>query len=533
MGEDSAKTQRLSMEPAGGSVRLVAAIELGTTSVRMAIGQIDEKGGIRTVDSLQQAVSLGRDTFTRGLIEQETIEDCVKALKNFRAVLKEYRITDDRQIRAVATSAVREASNREAFLDRVYVATGLNVEVIDTTEMNRFTYLAVHPIVEAVPELKNSDLLVVEVGGGSTEALVLRQGLVEHADGYRLGSLRLRKTLEDQRSPVRRLREMMEVQVDRTVEQLNPKVPISGTLNMLALGGDTRFACAQLQPEWNKKDLTRLQLPALSKFTDKLLGMSVDEVVREFRIPYPDAETLGPALLACGRIAKALGLKQIFVGSVTLRDGILAEMAARGPWSEEFKKQIVKSALEIGRKYAFDQQHAEQVADMAQQLFRALQDEHALDPRYELILTIAALLHEIGSFVSGRSHHKHSQYLILNSDIFGLGPRDLAIASLVARYHRRALPSPTHEVYNTMNREDRVTVSKLAAILRVADALAKGYTRQKRSLRVAVEARQVVITVQEADDLTLEEHSLRQKKSLFEWVYGKQVVLLGSGGEAA
>ncbi len=104
-----------------------AVIDIGTTSIRMAIADIDSLGGVKKLDALSQAVSLGRDTFTQGAITRSTIEECVRVLSSYRQILNEYQITRPEQIRVVATSAVREARNRLAFLDRIYIATGLEV----------------------------------------------------------------------------------------------------------------------------------------------------------------------------------------------------------------------------------------------------------------------------------------------------------------------------------------------------------------------------------------------------------------------
>jgi exopolyphosphatase/guanosine-5'-triphosphate,3'-diphosphate pyrophosphatase len=505
--------------------KAVAVIELGTTSVRMTVGQPDQAGGFHILDSLQQAVSTGKDTFTAGRIEKDTIEECGRALRRFHAALKEYGITDNRQIRAVATTAVREASNSDAFLDRIYIATGIDVDVIDEAEISRYTYLAVRPLIEVDQALKQSTALVVEVGGGSTETLVIGEGILRSADSYRLGSLRLMKTLEEQRAPTGRLRQIMQTYIDRAVALMKQKVPSREDLTMLAIGADVRFAAGQLHPDWDKKGMARFSVSALSKFTDSIVQTPVDELVRTHHMSFPDAETLGPALLVYTHIAKALGVKNILVGNASLRDGILTDMTGDGAWADEFRQQIIASALEIGRKYHFDEANARQTSDLVRQLFQALQQEHGLESRYEMLICVAALLHDIGNYVSNRSHHKHSMYLIVNSEIFGLSKEDILLTALTARYHRRALPRPTHEYYSTLNREDRIIVSKLAAILRIADALSKGYSTEKRNVRVNVEPGRMTIDMDGAYDLALEEYALAQKREMFEQVYGIKVVL--------
>ena len=180
-------------------VRPAAVIDIGTSSIRMAIAEIDSTGGVRTLETLSQAVNLGKDTFTKGSIEKATIEKCVEILKSYRQRLREYQISRDDQIRVVATSAVREALNRLAFIDRVYIATGIQVEPIDEAEVNRITYLGVAPFLHAERSLAEAHTVVVEVGGGSTEMLVVRNGDVIFSHTYRLGSLRLRQTLESYR----------------------------------------------------------------------------------------------------------------------------------------------------------------------------------------------------------------------------------------------------------------------------------------------------------------------------------------------
>ena len=390
------------------SVRPVAVIDIGTTSVRMAIAEINESGAVRTLEKLSRAVSLGKDTFVRGLISKSTTEDCVRVLKSYRQMLGEYQITKPDQIRVVATSAVREASNRLAFIDRVYIATGMQVEPLDESEVNRLTFLGIQPFVLAEPSLAAAKTIVTEIGGGTTELLVVRNGNVVYSHTYRLGSLRLRETLEAFQAPAVKQRQIMETQIQKTVEQVREHVAndgnagAAGNIALLALGGDVRFAAAQLVPDWNPAVLAPLPVAALEQLTNKILGLSEDRIIQRYHLSVPDAETLGPALLAYVQLARAFDLTSILVSATTLRDGLLKEMAVKDAWTEEFSSQIIRSALDLGRKFEFDEAHARHVADLCKQLFQALRDEHQLDPRYEVLLYLAALLHEIGLFVSSR-----------------------------------------------------------------------------------------------------------------------------------
>lgn len=507
------------------SVKPVAVIDIGTAAIRMAIAEINSTGEVRNLESLSQAVTLGRDTFTRGNIAKATIEDCVRVLRSYRRILREYQIETPDQIRCVATSAVREASNRLAFLDRVYIATGLQVEPLDESEVNRVAFLGIQPLIAADAQLSKSHVVVVEIGGGSTELLYMKGGDVAYAHTYRLGSLRLRETLEAYRAPTLKLRNIMENHILRTVEEIAETVVVGGPLEMIAMGGDVRFAVRTLQPSWDGVNLAHLKLSALEDLTNKLLGQSEDSLVRKYHLTYPEAETIGPALLGYVMLAKQLQLKELRVTNLTLRDGLLAEMAAGQGWSKEFSKQIVQSAMDLGTRYNYDDLHAGHVATLGSTLFQELREEHQLSPRAEVILCVAALLHEIGLFVSNRSYHKHSMYLIRNSELFGLGRKELLLAALVARYHRRASPQPTHEGYATLDRDERVVVAKLAAILRVAIALDESRSQRIHQLSCLREDGRLVISIPLVEDLSLEQLALKQNGSLFEEIFGLPVLL--------
>lgn len=508
--------------------RLVAVIELGTTSIRMEIAQLSPSSEATKLDFFQQPVSLGKDAFTNGTIANETIEDCVSALRSFRQILEEYRIMDGSCVTAIATSAVREASNRDAFLDRIYIATGITVEALDEAEVSRLNCLAVTPIIQNQSTLKKNNTIVVEVGGGSTEVLIFEHGQILSSHTYRLGSLRLRKMFEDFRTPISRIPAMMQSHIKRVVEQMLQETPGVRISRMVILGGDARFAATKLKKEKRGgTSLTRVMSNRVSKLAKDILSLTPDQLVKKDHLAYPDAETLGPALLIYTMLARALDLRSMLVGTATLREGALADMSSDGSWTEEFKEQVIHSTIELGEKYSFDKNHALNVADFSTTIFDALQSEHNMAPRYRFILQVTALLHDIGSYVSNRSHHKHSMYLIQNSDIFGLGSKDILIISMVARYHRRALPKQTHASFNNLNREDRIIVSKLAAILRVADALDRRHIDKKHDIKVDIDQGIMTITIRNAGDLSLEKHGMPAKADLFEQVYGMKVELQG------
>jgi exopolyphosphatase / guanosine-5'-triphosphate,3'-diphosphate pyrophosphatase len=519
-------------QPAGSAaspVRQVAVIDIGSTSIRMAIAEIADNQSVRTLESLTRPVSLGKDTFDRNAISKSTIEECVRVLRTFRQKLGEYRIESSEQIRVVATSAVREAGNRLAFQDRVFIATGFEVDVLDEAEASRVTYMGVlpflQPLLQAGEEETPTRSLIVEAGGGSTEVLVVQGQDVTVSQTYRLGSLRLRQQLETIQAPWGKKRSLMENEIRQNMGRLSEHLDASEPLRMIAIGGDVRFAAKTFSPDWNTNQAVMLNTDDLEAFTDQLLGLSVDDVVERFQLSFQEAEMVAAALLIYVELARMYGVDEFLVCNANLRDGLLKEMSQGGAWTNELSQQITRSAIDLGRKFHFDEPYARHVADLSRTLFRQLQDKHELDSRHELVLYVGALLHEVGLYISHRAYHKHSMYMIRNSELFGLGERDVLLVSLVARYHRRNTPQPSHNVYAALNRENRIAVAKMAAILRLAVALDHSRSHRIVDVHCRTDGNILIISVAGVDDLSLEQIALEQNSRMFESVFGVPVLL--------
>jgi exopolyphosphatase/guanosine-5'-triphosphate,3'-diphosphate pyrophosphatase len=189
------------------------------------------------------------------------------------------------------------------------------------------------------------------------------------------------------------------------------------------------------------------------------------------------------------------------------------------------RAQVVASAASLGRKFHYDEAHARHVADLSLAIFDALVREHGLGKRERLLLELGAILHDVGSFIKTSGHHKHGEYIVANSEIFGLNRVDLTIIANVVRYHRKAPPASTHVNFIALPREDRIVVMKLAAIVRVADALDRGHDQRVRDAAFERREERFVIRVTGLADLSLERLSLAEKGDMFEDVFGLEPIL--------
>ena len=413
------------------------------------------------------------------------------------------------------------AINRLAFIDRVYIATGLEIDPLDEAEVSRMTYIGVQPQLQADPRLANSRVVVVEIGGGTTEVLVVQSGNVLFSHTYRLGSLRLLEMMEAvDASPIKR-RIIMETHILRQVAQIREHVASDSPLEMVAIGGDMRFAVKHLVQEDDLSDgLVYIPLNKLNQLARRMMSLSEDEIAQQFDVSYQDAETVVPALVSYVLLARSFDQKEIAVSNTNLRDGLLQSLAIRDKWTDDYRKQVIRSAVLLGRRFDIDEKHSRHVAQLAVKIFADLQGEHQLESRMELILYLAALLYDIGAYISIRSSHKHSMYIIRHSELFGLSRKDVLLVSLVARYHRRSSPQPDHEGYATLDRRERVAVSKLAAILRLAIALDDSRSQRIKDIHCQISGKRMIVTAVGVEDVSLEQLAFRESSSLFEETYG-------------
>jgi len=506
------------------TTNIKAVIDLGSVSVRMEVVQVDDTGAIQALDSLSQSVQLGRDTFTGGRIKRNSIEQCVKAFRSFTTVLNEYNIDLDTDVTAVATSAVREARNCDTFLERLYIASGIWVQPIDGATVNRLTFLGVWPLIKSKAKLLQKQINIWEIGGGSTEILGLKNGQVHFSHSYRFGSYRFREKIRGLNLSKVAERNMAENEIDAVLRSFDTEIYVSGKPRLILMGSEIRFAAKRLRPNWSGTTLLTANVSSLSKMADEFFPLSAETIASRHNMPLEEAQILGFTLLAYTRLAQRLSLKQVYLCGVSLRSGLLARSADKTRWSEEFNRQVLSSARQLAAKYHCDIKHAQCVETLAINLFNEMQQEHKLPSEHALLLRVACLLHDCGRFVSLSAHHKHSQYLIENSDLFGLSKDEIKMAGLIARYHRKAEPKPSHPDYNALSRNKKMIINKLAAILRVADALDNPHTQEAAQYRLFREDDQLCFMINRSSELNAARLALKDKARLFEQIFGLSVV---------
>lgn len=505
--------------------RVVGALDIGSNAIRMVLAQIDAQGCVEAIEDLQRAVPLGQDAFTTRHIEPETINLAIEVIRGFQRIMEPYRVD---HLRAVATSAVREALNQDLFLERVFMSTGISVEVVTSSEEHRLLYAAVRNAF-GEGDLHSSALsLIVELGSGTSDLSMFQAGRVVYAGSYSLGTIRLRNSVRMAQNSPSQAVSLIKRLITPAVDVMEQSSPLSDVHHFIGIGAELRFASEHVGKSHDDRPRIRtIPRKDFLRFTESVSRLRPEELSRRYALPYEDAETIAPALLTYAEMLRRTPASVVSVPFVSMRDGMILDFVAEqtGEGLDELERQIFSSAEALGQHFQYDEDHSQHVADLACDFFDQLKSLHRLERRERRLLRVAAILHDIGNYVSARAHHKHTQYLISNSDIFGLHARDRDQVACVARYHRRAHPKPTHIEYNQLLRHDRATVAKLAAILRVADALDCGHARKVQSARIELRKGEAILHIESHEDLALERLAMRVKGGLFEEVFGLKVII--------
>jgi exopolyphosphatase / guanosine-5'-triphosphate,3'-diphosphate pyrophosphatase len=498
----------------------IAAIDVGTNAMRLVIGSVTPDHHIELLENIREPVRLGKDVFAKGSISEETTERAIEAFQKFRRLIDKYGVE---HLKAVATSATREALNSDIFIDRIAQTTGIEITAIGGEEEARLIHLAVADRVN----LRNKRAILIDIGGGSIEVTLVADGSIQATVSFNMGTVRLLQKLEQERVGEPRFNQLVHEYADATRKWLESRISQQKLDLCVATGGNAE-ALGELRKRLFGKDsqyvITRPELDAL---VDTLQGMSFAERIQELRLRPDRADVIVPASIVLQTIVRQAGVDQVLVPNVGLKDGLLCDIVQDlyDQKARLHRDQVLTSALQVGRKYAFDEPHAMAVAQFAVRLFDETQRLHHLDDESRLLLEVAAMLHDIGHFVSATEHHKHTFYLLNATPLIGLTKPQRAVVANVARYHRKSSPSLQHEPFKVLPAKDRVIVSKLSTILRLADALDNEHAGKVTDITVEYNRPRLVLKLHGQGDLLLEKWALVKRTPLFEEVFGVKVAI--------
>jgi exopolyphosphatase/guanosine-5'-triphosphate,3'-diphosphate pyrophosphatase len=479
-------------------------------------------GSFTVVAEDREPVRLGQQVFRTGRLPAESISRAVEALTRFAHLAER---SGCKQVRAVGTSALREASNRQQLIRSVRASSGIAVEVISGAEEARLVTLGV---LQGGPASERK--LLLDIGGGSTEIISAVGEEPESSFSLPLGSVRLWETFVEADPIGRREARLVDEAISDALGALDPLL-IGKFRRVIGVAGTTS-AVAELAKRFWPRSLSetarasRVPYEQVRGVVDRLRDSTLKQRrklgVEQHR---EDIVYCGAAILEA--VMRHLRVEEMEVTTRGLRDGLMADQIRRvvRPVGAGLHQEnaVLAGLRAFGRRCGYREEHAEQVARLSLTLFDQLREVHRLGEEERALLQAAALLHDVGSFVSYNRHHKHSYYLIYHADLPGFTDRERELIATIARYHRRSPPKERHEAFALLSVEERIVVKRLAAILRVGDGLDRGHRRHVRSVRVVRRGAGLRLDVEADEGSELEVWAARQKSELLEELVGGPV----------
>jgi len=483
-----------------------AAIDIGSNSCRLKIASVAQHH-LKTLHEDREVTRLGESVFQTGEISPEAMAGTIKALRRFHKAVQSHVVD---KVRVVATSAMRDARNAAAFTEWVRSATGWKVEVISGLEEGRLIHLGV---VSHEPGAKGKCILI-DLGGGSCEVTLSDGGRVKEMLSLPLGAVRLQQEFLRQDPPakedVARLKQYIDRELKRVERKLGvPRVAlVIGTSGTAAALAEASFAVAtKAKPVAGKgqaKRFVRLKVneaetDAVRKLADKLLKMDNSQRAAVPGIGPRRSEIITGGALVYAGLLERLQLKGFRYSPLGLRDGMLAQMLAevdlRAAVHQKIESERWAGVLEVCRRYAIDTKKAEPVRLHVVQLFDGLAKVHELPAEYRMWLQAAAMMQDVGKFMNHQGHHRHTQYILANSEIFGFSPEQRAVVSAIARYLGKTRPDAMDRVMRTVPAEEHGHVSRAVVLLRLSLALNQDRASAVVGLKTSVYPKRVVLDI--------------------------------------
>lgn len=509
--------------------KIVSAIDIGTNSFHMVTAEIDTERNIQIISRDKEYVRLGASGGDMKQINPDAIQRGIETLDKFSKIANSY----NSEIIAIATSAVREAENKSEFVDKVFEKTGIEIQVITGREEGRLIY---NGAIHALP-VSGKKILLLDIGGGSTETVFGKDDKIYFCKSVKLGTVRLWKKYFDKEqindSDIDECLKFINGEWSKVLKdlrnlQFDSVVFTSGTLENLI------YVSSNLPKNGNS------ELANGSTVTAKKLLATIDRIKNAKTVnkiakidgldPKRADIILGGSLIAEYFINK-LKIKELVFSSYALREGILynhiAEISERHD-KDRFSNLRINTLINLVKKYGVDESHSLHIWKLSKKIFEALKAELGLTNHDKEMLEAACYLHDVGFFISHDSHHKHSYYLIKNSEMPGFTNDESELIANIARYHRKSLPKDRHENFNKLRKPYKKLIWILGGILRIAEGLDRRQNSYVKDINLEIKDNEVLIRIEKHQESSpdIEIWGAERRKQMLEIILNKKISIL-------
>ncbi|HLH09233.1 MAG TPA: Ppx/GppA phosphatase family protein [Terriglobales bacterium] len=501
---------------------IFAAVDIGANSCRLKIAAL-ETHRLRVIHEDREVTRLGGTVFSSGILDPQAIDATVKVLRRFHKATQTFHAD---QVKVVATSALRDAQNAASFVEWVRSVTGWRVEVISGLEEGRLIHLGVL----SRGHISASRLMLVDLGGGSCEVTVSVDGQIRSMISLPLGAVRLTQEFLPDDPPKKKQLERMQEFIAEEISRLRGRMR-KGDVQMTIATSGTAAALAGIaagREDVEHGKAVTVPRAALNRITSKLSKLSLEQRKKLPGLGPRRAEIIIAGAFVYRELIERIGLPGFRYSALGLRDGLLAQMAAeydrRASIHRRIESERIAALRETAAKYAVQMSTAEHVQDLALQLFHELRQVHRLPPDYREWISAAAVLSDAGSFINRTGRHRHTYYLIANSEIFGYSTEQRRVIAAIARYLGKTRPSTTDRPIRSVPLSQRSLIPRAVVLLRMARALDQGRRGAVKRVKARVNDGTVLIKLEtKRGGAELESWSLSKEAAYFREVFGRDL----------
>lgn len=449
--------------------KVIAAIDVGSHALRLKIGEISKAGDFKEVESYRKIAVLGHDTFTNDKVSFASVDELCETLKLFQNSLRDYQVD---AYKAMATSAIREASNRDYIIDQVKLKTGLDVEVISNAQEQFLTHKAVKKNIENYEELIKEGAVIVVVGAGSIQITTYIDGCLEYSQNIKMGALRIKEILHELESKSISYNTALKEYIDMSLEGVAFFTNQNTYKHLIAVGGEMGIIREIVEFEKNVKD-NQISRKQFNKLFQRLLDMQTEEIREMYDIKRERAEIIIPSMMLFAKFLEKVTSNKIITPQISLTDGIiqyLHEELYDLKEDEENIADILTNAEVLARKFHTNIEHTKKVEEHALAIFDRLAKSYGM-VEDRILLRVAASLHEVGRAISIDKMSENTYFMIKSLEVFGLSKKQLEIIANITYYLSLTKNLDSNTNFEDLDMKERVVVSKLVGILRLADAM--------------------------------------------------------------
>lgn len=503
--------------------KLVAVIDIGSLTARLKIFEVSAKGKPKEIETVRKFTGLGTKSYSSGIIQSAQVEELCKCLKMFDEKCKEYHVA---RVFCVATSAFRDASNAEVVIEKVRTRTGFKIKVLDNSMERYYQTLAVQAIYPDFAKIISSGTMMLDIGSGSIQASVYDKSEFVFSQNLLLGSLRISAKLADLQNKTVHYEKVAEEFIAQDFEDYHAVEP-KGIVykNLIAFSGEMGYI--KKLAGYGPNDSAILSKEEFLKAYEYLLKTRPADLTLNDDIPSMIAPLLLPTALLVKNMLEYTGVDTIYMPHASLSDGIIYYYCVN---SLDLKTDIspdsylISASRHIAKRYRSSKKHIEYVEKAALQFFDETKKISGLGSRDRLLLQVAVILHEIGKFVHSRNHSDVAYSIIENTNLMGLDHEEINMVAMIVRLYPRNNPYDSY-YYSLLPTDQKVIVSKLASILKIADALDASHKEKGNNIQCKIKDGEFVITCDASEDMSFEKWAFENRSIMFEDVMGIKPVL--------